>query len=88
MLQEASPVSARPPMKNADSRVMAGIHFRFSCVAGQKLGNKIGNWLVRYNKSLFFGGSCYINKIQNPIVLSVFDKLISHHSKSATALEY
>ncbi|HKO79579.1 MAG TPA: vanadium-dependent haloperoxidase [Chitinophagaceae bacterium] len=32
--------------ENADSRVMAGIHFRFSCVAGQELGNKIGNWTV------------------------------------------
>jgi hypothetical protein len=25
---------------------MAGIHFRFSCEAGQKLGNKIGEWVV------------------------------------------
>jgi hypothetical protein len=32
--------------ENAASRVMAGIHFRFSCVAGQELGNKIGNWAV------------------------------------------
>jgi len=32
--------------ENADSRVMAGIHFRFSCVAGQELGTKIGNWTV------------------------------------------
>lgn len=32
--------------ENADSRVMAGIHFRFSCVAGQELGNKIGNWIA------------------------------------------
>ena len=32
--------------ENADSRVMAGIHFRFSCVAGQELGNKIGAWTV------------------------------------------
>ena len=32
--------------ENADSRVRAGIHFRFSCEAGQKLGNKIGNWVV------------------------------------------
>ncbi|MFC0771952.1 vanadium-dependent haloperoxidase [Terrimonas alba] len=32
--------------ENADSRVMAGIHFRFSCEAGQELGNKIGNWTV------------------------------------------
>lgn len=32
--------------ENADSRVMAGIHFRFSCVAGQELGDKIGHWTV------------------------------------------
>jgi hypothetical protein len=32
--------------ENADSRVMAGIHFRFSCEAGQELGNKIGAWTV------------------------------------------
>ncbi|HEX2535153.1 MAG TPA: vanadium-dependent haloperoxidase [Chitinophagaceae bacterium] len=32
--------------ENADSRVQAGLHFRFSCVAGQSLGDKIGNWVV------------------------------------------
>ena len=32
--------------ENAASRVMAGIHFRFSCEAGQELGNKIGKWTV------------------------------------------
>lgn len=32
--------------ENASSRVMAGIHFRFSCNAGQTMGNKIGNWMV------------------------------------------
>lgn len=32
--------------ENADSRVKAGIHFRFSCEAGQEMGNKIGNWMV------------------------------------------
>lgn len=32
--------------ENADSRVMAGIHFRFACEAGQEMGNKIGNWIV------------------------------------------
>lgn len=32
--------------ENADSRVRAGIHFRFSCNAGLELGNKIGNWVV------------------------------------------
>jgi hypothetical protein len=33
--------------ENAESRVMAGIHFRFSCEAGQDLGNKIGEWTVQ-----------------------------------------
>jgi hypothetical protein len=32
--------------ENADSRVKAGIHFRFACDAGQELGDKIGQWLV------------------------------------------
>jgi hypothetical protein len=32
--------------ENADSRVMAGIHFRFACEAGQTLGNKVGKWTV------------------------------------------
>jgi hypothetical protein len=32
--------------ENAESRVMAGIHFRFSCKAGQEMGTKIGNWAV------------------------------------------
>jgi PAP2 superfamily len=32
--------------ENASSRVMAGIHFRFSCEAGQELGNQIGKWTV------------------------------------------
>ena len=32
--------------ENADSRVMAGIHFRFSCESGQELGNKIGEWIT------------------------------------------
>ena len=32
--------------ENADSRVKAGIHFRFSCEAGQEMGNKIGDWVV------------------------------------------
>lgn len=39
--------------ENADSRVMAGIHFRFSCDAGQKLGDKVGKWtLDKYLKPL------------------------------------
>ncbi|HYE54896.1 MAG TPA: vanadium-dependent haloperoxidase, partial [Chitinophagaceae bacterium] len=33
--------------ENADSRVMAGVHFRFSCTAGQELGNKIGQWTIQ-----------------------------------------
>jgi hypothetical protein len=32
--------------ENADSRVMAGIHFRFACEAGQDMGDKIGQWVV------------------------------------------
>jgi hypothetical protein len=33
--------------ENADSRVMAGIHFRFSCEAGQKLGDQVGKYIVQ-----------------------------------------
>lgn len=32
--------------ENADSRVFAGIHFRFSCEKGLELGEKIGEWIV------------------------------------------
>ncbi len=32
--------------ENADSRVMAGIHFRFSCEAGLELGRNVGQWTV------------------------------------------
>lgn len=32
--------------ENAESRIMAGIHFRFSCDAGLKLGADIGSWTV------------------------------------------
>jgi hypothetical protein len=32
--------------ENADSRVSAGIHFRFACDAGQEMGNKIGDYVV------------------------------------------
>jgi hypothetical protein len=32
--------------ENADSRVMAGIHFRFATDSGQALGRKIGRWTV------------------------------------------
>ena len=33
--------------ENADSRVRAGIHFRFACNAGQKLGDEVGKWTLR-----------------------------------------
>ena len=33
--------------ENADSRVMAGIHFCFACEAGQKLGDRVGKWTVK-----------------------------------------
>ncbi len=32
--------------ENADSRVLAGIHFRFSCEKGQEMGNNVGKWVV------------------------------------------
>ncbi|HLW50692.1 MAG TPA: vanadium-dependent haloperoxidase [Sphingobacteriaceae bacterium] len=32
--------------ENADSRVTAGIHFRFACEAGLDLGDHVGNWIV------------------------------------------
>ncbi len=32
--------------ENADSRVRAGIHFRFACEAGQEMGNKLGNYIL------------------------------------------
>lgn len=32
--------------ENADSRVSAGIHFRFACDAGQDLGHKVALWLL------------------------------------------
>ena len=38
--------------ENADSRVRAGIHFRFACDAGLELGKKIGNWTVNNFLSL------------------------------------
>ena len=39
--------------ENADSRVMVGIHFRFACEAGQKMGDKVGKWtLDNYLKPL------------------------------------
>ena len=33
-------------VENAESRVLAGLHFRFSCTAGLDLGKKIGEWTV------------------------------------------
>ncbi|RYE19161.1 MAG: hypothetical protein EOP51_20460 [Sphingobacteriales bacterium] len=35
-------------LENADSRVMAGLHFRFSCDAGLSLGEKVGSWVVQH----------------------------------------
>ncbi|RAW02355.1 vanadium-dependent haloperoxidase [Pseudochryseolinea flava] len=32
--------------ENATSRVLAGIHFRFSCDSGLALGDKIGHWVL------------------------------------------
>lgn len=37
---------AEAARENADSRVRAGIHFRFACDAGLDLGHKVGNWMV------------------------------------------
>lgn len=34
--------------ENAASRVMAGIHFRFSTEQGQALGRKVGSYLVKH----------------------------------------
>lgn len=35
--------------ENADSRVMAGIHFRFATVAGQKMGDLVGDWTLHHH---------------------------------------
>lgn len=32
--------------ENADSRVMAGLHFRFACEAGQELGRQVAGWTL------------------------------------------
>lgn len=37
---------SKAAQENADSRVRAGIHFRFACDAGLALGKKIGEWMV------------------------------------------
>jgi hypothetical protein len=34
-------------LENAESRVLAGIHFRFACEKGLELGQKIGEWTVK-----------------------------------------
>jgi hypothetical protein len=34
--------------ENADSRVRAGLHFRFSCDAGQALGQKVAGWTLAH----------------------------------------
>lgn len=33
-------------LENADSRIFAGIHFRFSCEGGIELGKRIGDWII------------------------------------------
>lgn len=33
--------------ENAESRVLAGLHFRFSCTSGLELGRKIGEWTIQ-----------------------------------------
>jgi hypothetical protein len=33
--------------ENADSRVLAGLHFRFSCEKGLDLGNQVGLWIIQ-----------------------------------------
>ena len=35
--------------ENADSRVMVGIHFRFSTKAGLNMGEKVGKWTLENN---------------------------------------
>lgn len=37
---------AEAAVENADSRVYAGLHFRFSCTAGLDLGKNIGDYIV------------------------------------------
>ncbi len=34
--------------ENAESRVMAGIHFRFSCEAGLEQGRQVGEWTLQH----------------------------------------
>lgn len=35
--------------ENADSRVRAGLHFRFSCDAGQELGRQVGAFTLEHH---------------------------------------
>ena len=42
----AAPFVSQAAKENADSRVRAGIHFRFACDAGLELGKRIGTWTV------------------------------------------
>jgi hypothetical protein len=35
--------------ENADSRVRAGIHFRFSTEQGKALGRRVGRYIVKHN---------------------------------------
>jgi hypothetical protein len=37
---------AQAATENADSRVLAGLHFRFSCDEGLALGKKVGQWML------------------------------------------
>lgn len=38
--------------ENADSRLRAGIHFRYACEAGLAMGKKIGTWTVEHHLKL------------------------------------
>ena len=44
-------------LENADSRVKAGLHFRFACEAGLTLGRKIGQYATRYALPPLHGAS-------------------------------
>lgn len=39
---------AQAAVENADSRVLAGLHFRFSCEEGLVLGEKVGQWMLNH----------------------------------------
>ena len=42
--RKADPIAA---IENADSRVFAGLHFRFSCDRGLEMGNQIGSYIEK-----------------------------------------